>query len=93
MHPVDDSWRRVEIEDKNMAALSASEVVRQFAALHRAAGGPPDSALYVGRFGTEGRVFYFTPRAAALANSIFATFKASELSSPPDLANCHVVNI
>lgn len=93
MQPVAELWCRVEIKDNDMAALSASEVVRQFAVLHRAAGGPPDSALYVGRFGVEGRVFYFTPHAAGLADSIFAQFKASELSSPPDLANCHVVNI
>lgn len=79
------SWHRLVIQDSDVAHLSASSLMNEFAAAYRAAGVPRDASVYHGRSTQGERVFYFSPEASSIAEDVLRRFEATPCSEEPDL--------
>ena len=74
--------------DSYVADRDAEDLLREFSAALRDAEGPVDAEVFYGRTHSGARLYYFSlsPEAVALAERVLASYDATLLAEPPDLA-------
>ena len=74
--------------DSYVADRDAEDLLREFSAALRDADVPVDAAVFYGRTHSGARLYYFSlsPEAVALAERVLASYDATLLAEPPDLA-------
>ena len=74
--------------DSYVADRDAEDLLREFSAALRDAEGPVDAEVFYGltRLGARRYYFSLSPEAVALAERVLASYDATLLAEPPDLA-------
>ncbi len=74
--------------DSYVADRDAEDLLRDFSAALRDADVPGDAEVFYGRTHSGARLYYFSlsPEAVAIAERVLASYDATVLAAPPDLA-------
>lgn len=86
-------WQQVEILSSDVAALSARNLIQQFANAYRSAGLPADALVYHCSSAAGDHLFYFSPGAVLVAEAVLRSFGATACSQPPSLTGCKPVTM
>jgi hypothetical protein len=79
------SWHCVVIQNSDVAHLSASSLMDQFAAAYRAAEVQKDASVYHGQTTQGDHVYYFSPVASSVAKDVLREFGATPCSEELNL--------
>lgn len=84
-------WYQVEILSSDVAALSAKNLIQEFAKAYRSVGLPADALVYHCASGNGDHLYYFSPAAASVGEAVLRSFGATACPGPPNLAVCKPV--
>ena len=66
--------------------MEGEALINRFIARLRTAGAPRDAEVWRDTSLTDGHAFYFSPKGAAIAHDLLASFSATACAIPPNLA-------
>ena len=82
-----DRWFKVLINSsEDIRDMEGEALINRFIARLRTAGAPRDAEVWRDTSLTDGHAFYFSPKAAAIAHDLLASFSATACAIPPNLA-------
>lgn len=86
-------WYRVEIPSSDVAEISAKRLVSKFDQRYKTAGVPGGVRVFHGQPSAGDHIYYFSPEAAAVAADLLRQFRATALSTEPDLTGFRPVRL
>ena len=86
------SWHRVLIPASDVARLGAGGLMDNFERAYRAAGAPGGVDVYHNEI-DGAHVFFFSPKASAVAAHVLEQFGARRCAAEPDLSACRRVQL
>jgi hypothetical protein len=86
------AWHRVLIPASDVAKLGAGGLMDNFEKAYRAAGAPQGVEVYHNEI-DGAHVFFFSPRASALAADVLEQFGARRCLDEPDISGCRHVHL
>src|SRR5271155_5736132 len=86
------SWHRVLISASDLARLGAGGLMDNFEKAYRAAGVPQGVEVYHNEI-DGAHVFFFAPKASAVAAHVLEQFGARRCIGEPDVSGCRRVQV
>ena len=90
--PKSPSWHRVLIPASDVAKLGAGGLMDNFEKAYRAAGVPEGVEVYHNEI-DGAQVFFFSPKASAVAAHVLEQFGARRCIGEPDVSGCRRVDV
>jgi hypothetical protein len=87
-----DAWQKVVLTDSAMAQQAATRLLAQFGTAYRKAGVPPGVSVYRERNTTE-VVYYFSPKACAIAEELLCACDAMRCPHTPNVHELHLIPV
>jgi hypothetical protein len=75
-------WHKVVIPHVDGAFAFGHDLIRAFVILYKAAGRPPEVAIYHDRTDAGDHLYYFSPEASTLAVDLLPAYNATVCSEP-----------